>query len=198
MADTVNGLQTSVLVFAAMLCTVIVAGCSDDVTETGAATGDPEVSTAPSSTGPPATIWESGPDACSLLTPTEMRDVLDFELTTGPRFATDAEGNAIGICVAEHTEFGVEGGSISVAVIPPRTDLSIDRGQLTEVSDLADVGVSGYLGHADLGTGTGANVVVVDMGEGGFTLRIATLQDLDDDTAAALAALAADRWVTTP
>lgn len=121
--------------------------------------------------------------------------MVGFDVTQSPLDAT--QGGGPRTCAWTNADFGAEGGSVTIRVLPPETDLNADRAAFGEPEDVADLGSSAYLGAAPGALGPGTTGVVVNMGSGGFGLVISTFEVRTTDEAVTLARSAAAAWPST-
>ena len=187
-------MRTAIGVLAAVTLLGLAACGDDGADEASPGPGVGATTVAPAPTAPPGTVWAAGPDPCSLLTSDELSAVMGFDVNAGVRDSKTVDGTPTVACIAENRRVGLEGGQASITVLPPGTDLLADRSNFVETRDLEGIGASAYAGRIEAGYGAGENSVVVDMGDGGFTLGVFVFQDLPPVTVEALARTAADRW----
>ncbi len=148
---------------------------------------------------PSGTDWPGAPDPCSLVNETAVRTVTRFNVTSSVQPAKTPTGGPTKVCLFKHQVADLEGGSVTVTVLPPGTDVGRDLNNLTNVQFPTGIGVKAVAGHVKNNPtgGAGTNVIAVDMGDGGFSIGAFVYADVDEQAMLDLARLAAQNWKVT-
>jgi hypothetical protein len=164
--------------------------------------GEESASTTTASTLPefvaPTTIPVPPPvEGCQLLSDADVDTFLGYAADTATEDAANfIDSGVTSNCVYLNPANATTSGFLRVVTFPPETDFANGRALLDGVTDVADLGAAAYLG-LDSPTGSVSNVVMVDMGDGGFGINVVDLLDYSDpQTLVDLAKQAAAAWPT--
>jgi hypothetical protein len=148
---------------------------------------------------PKGTDWPGAPDPCSLATEKAVRAVTRFNVTSSVQPAKTPTGGPTKVCLFKNQAADIEGGSVTITVLPPGTDVGRDLASLTDVQYPTGIGQKAVAGHVKNNPtgGEGMNVIAVDMGDGGFSIGAFVFADIDDQAMLDLARQAAQNWKVT-
>lgn len=149
---------------------------------------------------PKGTVWAGAPDPCALVGAAEVRNVTRFDLDVEPREGQSPSGAPAPVCLFKNHTSNIQGGSVTITVLPPGTNFGLDQANMTDVSEIPGVGVKAYAGayRGNPMGGKGITTAVVDMGNGGFTVGAFVHADLNAGEVPELARVIARNWPPRP
>jgi hypothetical protein len=159
-----------------------------DVTTTAASPPPP--------TGP--VTWPGRRDPCTLLEASDVESAVGFRVARGTTAPPELGG--ANSCVWVNELHGQTGGLVTLTVVPPGTDLSLDEAALVdpEVLDGLTGGARAVMGNVPDTIGPGTTGAVVTIDDGGFSIVLSTYEVREPDETERLVRAAIEAWVAQP
>jgi len=144
---------------------------------------------------PSGTEWPNAPDPCTLVSDQDVRQVTRFDMDALTRPGQTPTGGPTKVCLFKNRSADVNGGSLTITILPPGTDIEKDNAKMSEVES-PGIGVRSVAGHLinNPTGGKGPNIVAVDMGNGGFSIGAFVFSDVEKEDILNLARQIAKNW----